>query len=568
MRVFVYRHWDSELALVGDWPADAAEARLRALHEQLWSDSPPGLQADASADALAEVAATDHPLGRALTLLYHVSEQRLGGQKEPGAAACCADLLRASALRVLGEPPLLHLDAATAAQRPAAQAVTVGEGSFLRQLALSALRELAQPSDAVVLAARLAADDATATAEERAAALAALSALARREPAVRDGGLLAQLLDVAAADRSALVRVEAVQALMSISPTPMTCAALRELLIATAAPAEPEWAMATELFRCQPAHHAALLLQVYRRSEPPAAFVPLYTRLALYAEDALLRQFLGRCSDAAPLLFHDADGSVFALCQRDGTPPAGSDDAALPELAARWISAADAARTALLVHLCGRGHVAGRALAILAGPAAEPDADLLDEPAPAGPAAPEVDWLALARAVLADPPLVRLRAADLAPAGDASLDGEPVQLLNRRGQPACNHQMALKALAALSAPGPEDALRMVRCFLQTAGELGDWVQADDPVLATATEALYFHSQRHGEPPPGPQILEAMTTLARDGTGETRRRAVQILGRWPAAQTAELLRALARDPTYAVCCVADRALAEQRYLLTG
>ena len=140
MRVFVYRHWDSELALVGDWAADAAEARLRALHEQLWSDSPPGLRAEAGADALAEVARTDHPLGRALTLLYHVSEQQLGGRAEPGAATSQGDLLRASALRVLTEPPLAHLDAAAAALRAEGQAITAVEGSFLRQLALVVLR--------------------------------------------------------------------------------------------------------------------------------------------------------------------------------------------------------------------------------------------------------------------------------------------------------------------------------------------------------------------------------------------------------------------------------------------
>src|SRR5262249_37490013 len=133
------------------------------------------------------------------------------------------------------------------------------------------------------------------------------------------------------------------------------------------------------------------------------------------------------------------------------------------------------------------------------------------------------------------------------------------------GQHYCNHQMALKMLAVVAEPGDADAWLMVRCFLQASSQLAGDAESLAGVRTAAIEALYCHSRRFAQPPPGEQILDAVIALAGDGSGELRRGAVQLLGRWPAAQTAEVLQTLTGDPTYSVCCVADRALAEQSAL---
>ena len=240
-----------------------------------------------------------------------------------------------------------------------------------------------------------------------------------------------------------------------------------------------------------------------------------------------------RPSGPSPLIWRNPDCTVFALCQVDGSAPPGAADPELREIATQWMTATPHARAVLLCRLISCGQAAGRALAVLAGPPADdPDRAAEDEddaPGPEQPAEklPSVDWLALARSVLADPPLTRLDAAH----------GAAIELLGKIGEPA-------------------DRETLARYFLQHCEPL------NLPLHVSTLEALYWHCRRTGEPLVELPLLAAVTALARDGTGDGRRHAVLLLGRFAAVVTGDLLRELTHDPTHTVCCIAERALAEQ------
>ncbi len=608
MRIFAYRQWDSEYVFVGDWPAQlgggppgAAEAQLSRRHEQLWCESPPQLQAGAALDGLIAI---DHPLARALILMYRLAERPLAPVRRSPFARCAAETVRQVALRVLQEPPIGHVEAP---ELPALQArgeLTLADGAYVRWMALSALRELALPADVPLLSACLLpaatlaaanAAEAPALAAERAEAVWALAALIQREPALHlDSALTDPLLELAAGDRSAVVRVAAMQALMACCPSPRVSATLQR--IADAESGAPAWAAASALFQSQPAAHAGRLLAVHRRTPPPAEYDELFTQLVLLADEAALRVALARPAGGTPLIWPDPDGTVFALCQSDGSYPPGSEDPRLCEIAKDWRSAPDRLRGELLARLVGCQHAAARAVAILAGPvpAEEPaaydedededaDADALagldaaehpaqaappvasEEPPESEPAWLPVDWLELARAVLADPPLTRLVAADVqaqlgpapgpeAASGSAAAAG-PAGLWPEVGQRACNHCAALKSLGELAEAS--DGALLERSFVAAGPQ-------DGQVAEAALQALYWQSQRRRRPPARSETLARARALARLGQGELQRAAVQLLGCWPAEVTAPLLRELTQDPTYSVCCVAERALAEQSY----
>ena len=600
MRSFAYRYWDAEYVLVGDWPVGVAaaaadgvhwELRLRALHDRLWSDSPPGLNDDADVAELLTLGELDHPLARALFLMYHAVQhrfaRRISGERSP----TINDRLRQVALRVLQEAPIAHVELADLPKLQARVAVPPSEGAYVRWTALSALRELAQAADAAVLLTRLVAtvphdteagvadpEEAAESVDERVEAVWALTALAEREPALVSSialadRLLAQIKD----DRSVAVRIAALQALMVVAPGPRAVAALHAIVDSNSGAAEElRWAATLALYGQDPAGSAALVLAVHRRSTRPDGFSALFTQLELIAEEAALRSALFRSGQPAPLIWRDPDCSVFALCQADGTPPPGADDPRLADTIAQWMTAIPAVRAELLARLAGSGHAAGRALAVLAGlpeDTTEPydgdgDGDGDEEDAggrgsevnlEAAPR-PQVDWLVLARQVLADPPLTRLSATQgrahadqLTVAADSAATGGnifPAEL----GQRAANHGAALELLGNLGSADDDGAL--VQYLLQASAA------ANEPLRLTTLEALYGHSRRHGQLPLGGPLLDAVTALARDGTIEERRRAVKLLGRFPGAATAATLRELAHDPTNTVCCIAERALAEQ------
>ena len=162
MPTFAYRHWDSELVFAGDWAegeggsADGGASlatRLRALHDALWSDSPPGLRADADVAALTALGDLDHPLARALLLMYHAVGQRFARPTSRGRSPAENDLLRRAARRVLQEPPIAHGEAAVVARL--LDSLQPADCAYLRWTALAALRELAQAADANLLLGRL-----------------------------------------------------------------------------------------------------------------------------------------------------------------------------------------------------------------------------------------------------------------------------------------------------------------------------------------------------------------------------------------------------------------------------
>lgn len=624
MRTFAYRQWDSEYVFVGDWPeqlagepAGAAEARLSHLHEQLWSESPPQLRPTA---VLGELAGLDHPLARALVLMYRTAERPLAPVRRSPFARSAAEPVRQVALRALQEPPIAHVEAEALPAVLARGALSAVDGAYVRWMALSALRELAQPADAPLLARWLGPNESAAEptveapelAAERAEAVWALAALIDREPALlAETALADRLLALAQADRSPVVRIAAMQALMASCPSPRVSAALRRVAETEAgagAAAEPAWAAAIALFQSQPAAHAGLLLAVHRRTPPPTEYDELFTQLALLAEEAALRVALWRPGAGEPFIWRDPDGTVFALCQPDGSAPPGAEDPRLGEIAKGWQSAPDRLRSELLARLADCQHAAGRAVAILAGPVPEEDpdayaddledgaeldeagldaagldaagsdaerhADEADSPAAASPPAldlpaPAVDWLELSRAVLADPPLTRLVAADVqalvtralgsdlgAASAAAGCPAGPPAVI---GQRACNHCAALKALGELAEA--RDGAALESCFLRAG-------PGDNQVAEAALQALYWQYQRRRRSPSDPATLTSVSVLARAGAsekdGELRRAAVQLLGCWPAAVTRPLLRELTQDPTYSVCCVAERALAEQSF----
>ncbi len=590
MRTFAYRQWDSEYVFVGDWPtelagepAGSAEARLSRLHEQLWCESPPQLRPTA---ALGELAGLDHPLARALILMYRTAERPLAPVRQSPFARSAAEPVRQAALRALHEPPIAHVEAAALPAVLARGALSAVDGAYVRWTALSALRELAQPADAQLLARCLVPRDPAAGVEapelaaERAEAAWALAALSNREPALRlETSLADRLLALTLDDRSPVVRIAAMQALMAFCPSPRVSAALQRVAETEAqagAAAAPAWAAAIALYQSQPAAHAGLLLAVHRHAPPPAEYDELFTQLALLAEEAALRVALGQPGGGEPFIWHDPDGTVFALCQADGSAPPGAADPRLCAIARDWQSAPDRLRSELLAQLADCQHAAGRAVAILAGPVREeaPDAyadDLEAEaeldaaesdresfadgavppevtsPPASAPAAPPVDWLELARAVLADPPLTRLIAADVQLQVERTLGG---------GQRACNHCAALKVLGALAEA--RDGAALERCFLRADPA------ADSPVAEAALSALYWQYQHRRRVPSDPATLTSVSALARAGDGELRRAAVLLLGCWPAAVTEPLLHELTQDPTYSVCCVAEQALAEQSF----
>lgn len=591
MRTFAYRQWDSEYVFVGDWPAEiageppgSAQARLRRLHEQLWCESPPQLRLSA---VLGELAGLDHPLARALILMYRTAERPLAPVRQSPFARSAAEPVRQVALRVLQEPPIAHVEAEALPAVLARGALSAIDGAYLRWTALSALRELAQPADAQLLAQCLVPRDSAAMVEapelaaERAEAVWALAALIDREPELLVATALAdRLLALTRDDRSMVVRIAAMQALMASCPGPRVSAALR-LVAETevqAGAAAPAWAAAIALFQSQPAAHAGLLLAVHRRSPPPAEYDELFTQLALLAEEAALRVALAQSGGGEPFIWRDPDGTVFALCQADGSAPPGADDPWLCEIAKSWQSAPDRLRSELLARLADCQHAAGRAIAILAGPVPEeaPDAyadefegeadayaddmkgeeerDAAASPLAIDPAALPVDWLELSRAVLADPPLTRLVAADVQAQVERAL-GSHASPPAEVGQRACNHCAALKALGELAQARDGAALEL--CFLRAG-------PADSQVAEAALQALYWQYQRRRRSPSDPATLTGVSELARAGDGELRRAAVQLLGCWPAAVTGPLLRELTQDPTYSVCCVAERALAEQSF----
>lgn len=598
MRTFAYRQWDSEYVFVGDWPEEiageppgSAEDRLSRLHEQLWCESPPQLHASAVLD---ELAGLDHPLARALILMYRSAERPLAPVRQSPFARSAAEPVRQVALRVLREAPIAHVEAEALPAALAGGALSAIDGAYLRWAALSALRELAQPADAQLLAQCLlprdpaAAVEAPELAAERAEAVWALAALLDREPALlRAAPLADRLLALTRDDRSAVVRIAAIQALMAHCPGPPVSAALR-LIAQTETEAAPAWAAAIALFQSQPAAYARLLLAVHRRSPPPAEYDELFTQLALLADEAALRVALAPPGGGEPFIWRDPDGTVFALCQPDGAAPPGADDPRLCEIAKDWQSAPDRLRSELLVRLVHCQHAAGRAVAILAGPVREEDpdsyADDLEDDAElnaaraeeAGPdpaesgleradeEAPFVEWLEVAREVLADPPLTRFVAADVQVQAARALEAEPGAApadACRAGPPpdggqrACNHCAALKSLGELAQS--RDGVALERCFLRAG-------PADSQVAEAALEALYWQYQRRRRSPSEPETLTSVSVLARAGDGELRRAAVQLLGCWPAAVTGPLLRELTQDPTYSVCCVAERALAEQSF----
>lgn len=612
MRTFSYHHWGSELVLVGDWPALAAgetvaagEARLCALQEALWSDSPPQLQPGPALDELLRLA---HPLARALVLIYHV----VGRQ---AAAPDHAERLRQAALAVLEQAPIAHVESAQAERVQSAGALRPPDGAYVRWAALNMLRELAQAPDFPRIAACLeragengsAATEpaAAAVAEEQAEAVRALAALVQREPALQATTRLEQeLLALLPGDRSPPVRIAAMQVLMALYPSPQADAALRR--IATDDPAgEPAWAAAIALFRSQPEAHAGLLLATMRRARRPESFDPLFTELSVCAEEAALRIALHRPDGSPAFIWREPDGSVFALCRADGSPPPGADDPRLRAIGGAWSSASEAVRARLLCALADCDHATSRALAILSGPASaedpydadDADAETAHDPAavnaagPAGPsfavpesASQEVDFLALARAVLTDLPLTRLVAQDVdagralhsvsdANAANNANDANKASNVDaahavhdRSTSPsgalalparltASNHCAALKMLGEQGMPG--DGAVLVRTFLLAR-------QPDNPVCVAALKSLHVHGMRWGQLPADPELLSCVIALARTGEGEARREAVELLGCWPAELTAAVLRELAQDPTYSVCCLADRALTAQAF----
>ncbi len=577
MRTFTYRHWGSELVLIGAWPAaaegdsaEAVESRLRDLQEAVWSDSPPQLQPGAELESLL---ALEHPLARALVLIYHAVSRH---PVDPGHA----DTLRRAALQVLQQEPIAHVEAAEAALLLPAGVVSEADGAYVRWAALYVLRDLAQAADFPLLARwlpapqeRRGADSAAAATqaalvEQQTEAVLGLSALVQREPELRTGSGLESLLLklVKSAGIEPPVRSAAMQALLAVYPSAEADLALGQVAADEAA-GEAGWAAAVALFGKQPEPHAELLLAVYRRAARPEAFNPLFTQLALDADAAALRIALRRPDGALPLLWLDG-GTVFALCQADGAPPAGADEPAMAEIRGAWSTAPDALRARLLSQLSESGHPAGRALAILAGPvaAAEPDQDdelayaededltaelagdaAASDAGAAASAPAEVDFRELSRTVLQDPPLTRLIAADVT-------DGRTAPRLPPDLHPS-NHCAALTMLGDQGAPS--DGALLTRWFLAAS-------QDDNPIGVAAIKALYCHSARYCQPPPDPQLLARVIDLANAGTWELRREAVQLLGCWPAEQTGATLRELAQDPTFAVCCIAERALAAQAF----
>lgn len=577
MRTFTYRHWGSELVLIGAWSAaadgdsaEAVESGLRDLQEAVWSDSPPQLQPGPELESLL---AWEHPLARALVLIYHAVSRHPADLGH-------AELLRQAARQVLQQAPIAHVEATDAAPFLQAGVVSEEDGAYVRWAALYVLRDLAQAADFPLLARWLpvpegarGASSAVASAqaalvEQQTEAVWGLRALVLREPGLKTSSGLEQLLLrlVQSAGVEPPVRSAAMQALLAGYPSAEAELALGQVA-ADATAGEAGWAAAVALFGKQPEPHAELLLAVYRRASRPESFNPLFTQLALDAEAAALRIALRRPDGALPLLWFDG-GTVFALCQADGAVPPGADEPSMAEIGGAWTSAPDALRARLLCQLSESGHPAGRALAILAGPApaAEPaedeelaydedghfaadlDADTVTlHAAAAAPPPAEVQWRELARAVLQDPPLTRLIASDVS-------DGSTVPRRPTDLHPS-NHCAALTMLGDQGAPS--DAALLTRWFLAAS-------QSDNPIGVAAIKALYCHSARYCQPPPDSQLLARVIELANAGSGELRREAVQLLGCWPAEQTGATLRALAQDPTFAVCCIAERALAAQSF----
>lgn len=587
MRTFAYRHWGSELVLVGDWSAIAAgptgsetaeiESRLDALQDELWSDSPPQLQPGAALD---ELMGLDHPLARALIVIYHVIGRQVvdGGQ---------AERLRQTALQVLQQAPIAHVDAESADALLQTGVLKGSDGAYVRSIALALLRDLARAADFPQIAACLDAAEcsdgsagpdgaSTARAEEMVEAVAVLSALVQREPTLKTAaGLQERLLRLVRSDGvSALVRIAAMQALLANYPSAELDALLAQVA-ADAESGEAGWSAALALFQQAPQVQAERLLAVYRRTARPLEFNPLFTQLALAAEEAALRLALRRPDRTAPLIWYDVDGTVFTLCAADGSSPAVPAELLTAEPRSTWRTAPDALRARLLSELAAAEHAAGRALALLTGPAAtvtrcEPEEEAWDaaedpefaadaESSTADPDAsqartaqeaeppPAVDFVELARQVLADPPLTRLTAAEVS--DGISPPSLPATLL------PSSHCAALKLLGDYGMPG--DGATLVRCFL-AAG------RSDSPLGVAAGSALYSYSVRYGQPPANPQLLPYTIALSCEGTGELRREAVLLLGCWPAELTGSTLRELARDPTFAVCCLAERALAAQAF----